>query len=98
MVHWHGFHIPPDVDGAHEEGTPMVQGHDQRKFTFTPEARGHALVSHACHGRPQSEERRLHRPVRHGDCRASASDPARYDLEVPDPAARMGALLLRRHA
>src|SRR5580658_10530750 len=25
MVHWHGLHIPPEVDGAHEEGTPMVQ-------------------------------------------------------------------------
>src|SRR5437879_3402119 len=34
MVHWHGFHIPPEVDGAHEEGTPMVQGRDQRIYSF----------------------------------------------------------------
>src|SRR3970282_1029501 len=24
LVHWHGLHIPPDVDGAREEGTPPV--------------------------------------------------------------------------
>src|ERR1035441_2745469 len=40
MVHWHGFHIPPEVDGAHEEGTPMVQGHDRRRYTFTPDPVG----------------------------------------------------------
>jgi FtsP/CotA-like multicopper oxidase with cupredoxin domain len=26
MVHWHGFHIPSDVDGAHQEGTPTCAG------------------------------------------------------------------------
>lgn len=31
MVHWHGFHVPPEVDGAHEEGTPMVQARDRRR-------------------------------------------------------------------
>jgi FtsP/CotA-like multicopper oxidase with cupredoxin domain len=52
MVHWHGLHIPPDVDGAHEEGTPMVQGHDRRRFTFTPRPAGtrwyhtHAMAGH----------------------------------------------------
>ena len=24
IVHWHGLHIPPDVDGVVEEGTPPV--------------------------------------------------------------------------
>src|SRR2546421_3539629 len=28
MVHWHGLHIPADVDGAHEEGTPHIPPHD----------------------------------------------------------------------
>jgi len=52
MVHWHGFHIPPEVDGAHEEGTPMVQGHDRRRFVFTPTPVGtrwyhtHAMAAH----------------------------------------------------
>jgi FtsP/CotA-like multicopper oxidase with cupredoxin domain len=41
IVHWHGFHIPSDVDGAQEEGTPTVArngGH--RRYTFTPEPAG----------------------------------------------------------
>src|SRR5690349_18597565 len=40
MVHWHGFHIPSEVDGAHEEGTPHVPAHDRRRYTFTPRPAG----------------------------------------------------------
>src|SRR6516165_5625261 len=38
IVHWHGFHVPPDVDGAYEEGTPAVppQGHQRYEFTAEP--------------------------------------------------------------
>jgi FtsP/CotA-like multicopper oxidase with cupredoxin domain len=52
MVHWHGFHIPPEVDGAHEEGTPMVQGHSRRTYAFIPDPAGtrwyhtHAMAGH----------------------------------------------------
>jgi FtsP/CotA-like multicopper oxidase with cupredoxin domain len=52
MVHWHGLHIPPQVDGAHEEGTPMVQSRDRRRFVFTPKPVGtrwyhtHAMAAH----------------------------------------------------
>ena len=52
MVHWHGFHIPPEVDGAHEEGTPMVQGLDRRRYSFTATPAGtrwyhtHAMAGH----------------------------------------------------
>ncbi|HUA19413.1 MAG TPA: multicopper oxidase family protein [Bryobacteraceae bacterium] len=35
VVHWHGFHIPPEVDGAPEEGTPTVQPNDTRRYSFT---------------------------------------------------------------
>ena len=69
MVHWHGLHIPANVDGAHEEGTPMVQGRDRRIYSFTSKASRHALVSHACHGRTQLEDGRVHGPVRHGSHR-----------------------------
>jgi FtsP/CotA-like multicopper oxidase with cupredoxin domain len=24
VVHWHGLYLPPDIDGAMEEGTPMI--------------------------------------------------------------------------
>src|SRR6516162_9306636 len=27
LVHWHGLFVPPDVDGAEEEGTPLVPAH-----------------------------------------------------------------------
>ena len=40
MVHWHGFHIPSDVDGAHEEGTPHIPPHDHRRYTFTARPAG----------------------------------------------------------
>ena len=36
LVHWHGMLIPPEVDGAAEEGTPMVEPHARRRYQFTP--------------------------------------------------------------
>ena len=82
MIHWHGFHIPPEVDGAHEEGTPMIQGLDRRSYTFTPTPAGtrwyhtHAMAGHNLRiglysgqfGMVVVEPR---------------ENPARYDLEVP---------------
>lgn len=35
IVHWHGLEIPSDVDGATEEGTPLVPPHGSRRYTFT---------------------------------------------------------------
>ena len=40
LVHWHGFHIPSDVDGSMEEGTPPVPGNGRRRYTFTPDPAG----------------------------------------------------------
>lgn len=82
MLHWHGFHIPPNVDGAHEEGTPMIQGKDSRIYTFTPGPSGtrwyhtHAMAGH---------------DLKHGAYTGQfgmvviepKTDPARYDKEVP---------------
>jgi FtsP/CotA-like multicopper oxidase with cupredoxin domain len=82
LIHWHGFHIPPEVDGAHEEGTPMVQGHDRRRYSFTPDPSGtrwyhaHAMAGHSLklgaytgqYGIAIIEPRQ---------------NPARYDMEVP---------------
>ncbi len=39
-VHWHGFFIPPEVDGAEEEGTPPVPAHGSRSYQFTPKPSG----------------------------------------------------------
>ena len=40
IVHWHGLHIPSDVDGAVEQGTPPVAPRSRRRYTFTPEPSG----------------------------------------------------------
>jgi FtsP/CotA-like multicopper oxidase with cupredoxin domain len=82
MVHWHGFHIPPEVDGAHEEGTPMVQGHDRRRFTFTPKPAGtrwyhtHAMAAHNLKIGTYSGQFGM-------VIIEPAANAARYDLEVP---------------
>ncbi|MGV9292882.1 multicopper oxidase family protein [Amycolatopsis sp. NPDC003676] len=36
QVHWHGQHVPADVDGSAEEGTPFVPAHGTRRVSFTP--------------------------------------------------------------
>ncbi|MGH9645900.1 MAG: multicopper oxidase domain-containing protein, partial [Bryobacteraceae bacterium] len=36
FVHWHGFLIPPEVDGTPEEETPPVPPRGRRRFQFTP--------------------------------------------------------------
>ena len=40
LLHWHGFHIPPEVDGAHEEGTPHIPAHGTQSYTFTIDPAG----------------------------------------------------------
>jgi FtsP/CotA-like multicopper oxidase with cupredoxin domain len=82
MVHWHGFHIPPEVDGAHEEGTPMVQGKDRRRFVFTPKPVGtrwyhtHAMAAHNLKIGTYSGQFGM-------VIIEPADNPAKYDLEVP---------------
>jgi FtsP/CotA-like multicopper oxidase with cupredoxin domain len=82
MVHWHGLHIPPQVDGAHEEGTPMVQSRDRRRFVFTPKPAGtrwyhtHAMAAHNLKIGTYSGQFGMVvvEPV---------SNPAQWDVEVP---------------
>jgi len=40
IVHWHGLQIPSAVDGAMEEGTPMIPAHGSARYTFTPKPSG----------------------------------------------------------
>jgi FtsP/CotA-like multicopper oxidase with cupredoxin domain len=82
MIHWHGFFIPPDVDGSHEEGTPMVQGRDRRRYVFTPAPVGtrwyhtHGIAGH-----------NLKKGLYSGQFGMVVveprENPARYDLDVP---------------
>jgi FtsP/CotA-like multicopper oxidase with cupredoxin domain len=64
IVHWHGLQIPSAVDGAMEEGTPMIPAHALGALYLHAQAQRHALVSHARHGRTESETRHVHRAVR----------------------------------
>jgi FtsP/CotA-like multicopper oxidase with cupredoxin domain len=82
IVHWHGLHIPSDVDGAHEEGTPHVPAGGQRRYVFTPSPAGTRWYhSHNPAGR------NLHHGTYTGQFGMlivePPSDPGRYDLEVP---------------
>lgn len=40
IVHWHGMWIPSDVDGAMEEGTPMLAPGATKQYTFAPRPGG----------------------------------------------------------
>jgi FtsP/CotA-like multicopper oxidase with cupredoxin domain len=40
LVHWHGQMIPSTVDGAAEEGTPVVPPHSMRRIAFLPKPVG----------------------------------------------------------
>jgi FtsP/CotA-like multicopper oxidase with cupredoxin domain len=40
QLHWHGQAVPPDVDGAAEEGTPFIPAHGMRRIVFTPRPSG----------------------------------------------------------
>jgi FtsP/CotA-like multicopper oxidase with cupredoxin domain len=40
IVHWHGLFLPPEVDGAMEEGTPHIPAGSSARYTITPEPSG----------------------------------------------------------
>jgi FtsP/CotA-like multicopper oxidase with cupredoxin domain len=83
LVHWHGLHIPSDVDGAREQGTPPVPARGgRRRYVFTPEPPGTRWYhSHGMTGRD------LRRTTYTGQFGLlvveSGSDPGAYDLDVP---------------
>jgi FtsP/CotA-like multicopper oxidase with cupredoxin domain len=82
IAHWHGFHIPSDVDGSVEEGTPPVPPNSRRRYTFTPDPAGTRWYhSHAMAGR------NLKKGTYTGQFGMfvvdDGGDPGAYDLEVP---------------
>jgi FtsP/CotA-like multicopper oxidase with cupredoxin domain len=82
MVHWHGLHIPSDVDGAHEEGTPHVPANGHLRYVFTPRPAGSRWY-HA-HG---AAGRNFHKTTYSGQFGMFVVEPkndlGKYDLEVP---------------
>ena len=81
FVHWHGMYVASEVDGAEEEGTPMVAPHGRRRFQFV--ARPAGLRWYHTHAMSMMD---LHRGSYTGQYGfflvESANDPGRYDQEV----------------
>jgi len=40
IVHWHGLFLPSEIDGAMEEGTPMIAPGESVRFSFKPDPPG----------------------------------------------------------
>jgi FtsP/CotA-like multicopper oxidase with cupredoxin domain len=40
VVHWHGLFLPSDIDGAMEEGTPMISPGDSTRYVMKPDPPG----------------------------------------------------------
>ncbi len=81
LVHWHGLHVPADVDGVMEQGTPMIAAHSRQSYTFTPRPAGTRWYhSHAPAGRD------LHRATYSGMFGFlmidAPGDPGHYDQEL----------------
>ncbi len=81
LVHWHGLHIPSNVDGSMEEGTPMIPPKGCLRYTFTPTPSGTRWYhSHV------SAMRNLNRGTYSGQFGLMyvepANDPGAYDQEI----------------
>ena len=80
-VHWHGLFVPPDVDGAEEEGTPPAPPHGRRRYQFVAKPAG----SRWYHSHTEAMMD-LHRGAYTGQFGFlmidSANDPGLYDQEV----------------
>jgi FtsP/CotA-like multicopper oxidase with cupredoxin domain len=80
IVHWHGQWIPPDVDGAMEEGSPMISAGSRSLITFVPKPTGlHWYHTHT------AAHRDLKRGLYSGQLGPLVvepkENPARYDQE-----------------
>ena len=85
IVHWHGLFLPPDVDGAMEEGTPMIppggQNSKAARYIFTPNPAGFRWYhTHTFAG---DDLKKGQYSGQHGFLFVEpAQNPARYDQEI----------------
>ncbi len=83
IVHWHGFHIPPEVDGVYEEGTPGVPPNGgRRRYVMTPDPAGtrwyHSHNAAGTNFRKGTYTGQFGMFIVEG-----GDDPGAYDQEVP---------------
>jgi FtsP/CotA-like multicopper oxidase with cupredoxin domain len=81
LVHWHGLRVPSEVDGAMEEGTPMIAAGASARYTFAATPAGTRWYhSHVMAGR------NLNRATYTGQFGffyiEPAQDPGTYDQEI----------------
>ena len=81
VVHWHGLFLPSEVDGAMEEGTPLIPAGGRARYTFTPRPSGFRWYhTHTFAGKD------LHKGQytgQHGFLLIEPRDhPAQYDQEI----------------
>src|SRR5882757_2221575 len=81
IVHWHGLFLPSEVDGAMEEGTPMIAPGASARYTFTPRPSGFRWYhSHTFAGK---DLKKGSYTGQHGFLYIEPQDnPARYDQEI----------------
>jgi len=82
IVHWHGFHIPPEVDGAYDEGTPGVEPHSRQRYEFVAAPAGTRWYH--SHEMPMRDLTKGTYTGQFGMFIVEdGNDPGAYDLEVP---------------
>ena len=81
VVHWHGLFLPPGIDGAMEEGTPMIAPGASVRYTMTPDPSGFRWFhTHTFAGKDLTKGQFS---GLHGFLLVEGrNDPGRYDREV----------------
>jgi FtsP/CotA-like multicopper oxidase with cupredoxin domain len=81
IVHWHGLYVPSPVDGAMEEGSPMIERGSTRRYSFAAKPAGTRWYhSHDVAG--QDLSRSLYAGLYGFFVVDRASDAAPYDQEI----------------
>jgi FtsP/CotA-like multicopper oxidase with cupredoxin domain len=81
LVHWHGLMVPSEVDGAMEEGTPMLMPGQTASYTFTAQPSGTRWYhSHAMAGKDLTQS--LYSGQYGFLYVEPKDDPGRYDQEI----------------
>ena len=80
QIHWHGLLLPPEVDGAEEEGTPPVPPHGRRRYRFTPTPAGTRWYH--THTMAMNDLHRGSFTGQFGFLMIESGEPGRYDQEV----------------
>jgi len=81
LVHWHGFIVPPEVDGADEENSLSVPAHSSIRYSLTPSPSGARFVH--THSMPMADLSRGTYTGQYGFVYVDPHlNPGRYDQEV----------------